>query len=207
LKTRSVLTHHLTDTPNVSATSEDLLSIEEDFSPTLFLFKLFLMENRPETLEEFEQRKSEYIHQKAALASKLRALIDKQDEVLLEIAKLRRPLQGPAEDFCYVDRYQQEHIRRILNGEAEEEERRDCIYRDFGEEVCHCADSYCLGHENRIEVKQGARRTESIYHSNLQDGIETVQNEQRYVLNNLDNPKYLTETEKEGGYLDRRDSW
>ena len=141
-----------------------------------------------ETQEEFEQRKSDYIQKKVALANKLKDLVDKQDAVISEIAALRKPVKGPAKDFYYLQQEEQERVRRILH----EEEEGNCDY-------------YIVN--GRIKPKPEARLTDSIFHGWLFDSTGIIQREQNYVVNKLINPKYKTEEEIEQDKRRKREGW
>ena len=141
-----------------------------------------------ETQEEFEQRKSDYIQKKVALANKLKDLVDKQDAVISEIAALRKPVKGPGKDFYRLQQEEQERVRRILY----EGDEGSCDY-------------YIVN--GRIEPKPETRPTDSIFHGWLFDGTGIIQQEQSYLINKLINPKYKTEEEIEQNKRRKREGW
>ena len=130
----------------------------------------------PETDQEFEERKEDYIQKKLVLTKELKDLVGKQDAVLAKIAELRKPVKGPPKDFYYVHREEQDRVRNILDGK----EQGECYY--------------FLGINGSIEPKPGVRRTESIrHHSWLYDSMEMIKDAQSYLIHMLFDPRYKTE--------------
>ena len=73
------------------------------------------MENSDESLEDFNQWKSEYIKEKSGIVKWLQELQNEQDELLLQLLKLNKPTKGPPE-FWTLCHSSQERVCRQLQG-------------------------------------------------------------------------------------------
>ena len=141
-----------------------------------------------ESQEDFDKRKSIYIQQKTVLTDKLQRLVDDQNQVLDEIAALRKPTIKPPEEFGRLPHGIQEEIRRILEGTEE----GDCDY-----EIDHSKFTHVPGWTpGRVVLKSNTKWTKSIEWL-LVEGREILDNEQSYLINRLIRPDYKTKEQIE----------
>ena len=145
------------------------------------------MDSPDESLEDFNQRKSEYIKEKLGIIKQLQELQNKQDELILQLLKLNKPTKGPPE-FWTLCQSSKEQVCRQLQGLLP----GHCDY-----EIDHSKYQHISGFTaGRIVTKSGVKWTEPILSEDIEH-VQRTQEEQNYQFQKILKPNYKSESDLE----------